>query len=160
MNKPAFVSKKVLNLVADIGIVLIFAFFTGCEQKPAPEIVPKAIEVPPRNVAPEKLALGKSVYLKYCHTCHGDDGVGTKDWRKRDANGKFPPPPLNGNGHTWHHSISTLKNQIYNGGKEFGGEMPAFGDKLNEQEIESVILWIQSLWPEKTYQAWYEMQHQ
>jgi len=104
--------------------------------------------------------LGKQVYDKYCVGCHGLDGVGDKNWRKRDSNGMFPPPPLNGTGHSWHHPVGALKNQISDGGKDNGGAMPAFGDKISEQEIDAVIIWFQSIWPKKVYDAWYEMQHQ
>jgi len=118
------------------------------------------MKVPERKYEPEKLALGNQVYDLHCKSCHGVGGEGNQNWRKRDANGKFPPPPLNGTGHTWHHPVSVLKGQIENGGIENGGTMPAFGDKLNEKEIEAVISWIQSKWPENVYNAWYEMQHQ
>lgn len=147
-----FYMRKLLLIVSLIVLI-------SCDQTPNTSMSSTGV-VPKRNFPPEKLALGEQVYKTYCIRCHLEKGAGTADWRKRDANGKFPPPPLNGNGHTWHHSIRALKQQIHDGGIANGGSMPAMGDKLNEQEIESVILWIQSLWPEKIYNAWYEMQHQ
>lgn len=140
-------------------LLLLGLAISACDQKPTADLsaTPK---IPQRNFSPQKLALGKQVYEKYCVKCHGKNAVGDAAWRKRDANGKFPPPPLNGSGHTWHHSISVLKAQIYNGGMDNGGSMPAFGDRLNEQEIESVIDWVQSIWPVEVYNAWYQMQHQ
>jgi len=147
------------KLISAILLSTTLAWVASCEQKDS-AVAAKTIKVPDRNFSPEKLVLGKKVYEQYCRTCHGHNGEGTKEWKKRDANGNFPPPPLNGSGHTWHHSLTILKSQIFNGGKENGGVMPAFGDKLNEQEIESVLIWIQSIWPQKTYNAWYEIQHQ
>jgi len=132
---------------------------SGCNQQTEPGIVSTS-SVPARNFSIEKVTLGKKVYDKYCVGCHGLDGVGDKNWRKRDSNGMFPPPPLNGSGHSWHHPVGALKNQIVRGGKENGGAMPAFGDKLGDQEVDAVIIWIQSIWPKKIYEAWYEMQQQ
>jgi len=147
-----------LNKFGLLGVIVAINLF-ACDQKPTAG-VSSMPSVPPRNFAPEKLALGKKVFEKYCIECHGVNAVGTQNWKKRDSSGKFPPPPLNGSGHAWHHPRSVLKRQIYSGGVENGGSMPAFGDKLNEQEIDSVVDWIQSIWPENVYNAWYEIQHQ
>jgi mono/diheme cytochrome c family protein len=35
--------------------------------------------------------------------------------------------------------------------------MPAFGAKLADADIEAVIDWFQSLWPEEIYLAWAQM---
>lgn len=37
-------------------------------------------------------------------------------------------------------------------------QMPAWGDKLSEQEIAAVVEWFQSRWPDPVYAAWYDMQ--
>ena len=38
------------------------------------------------------------------------------------------------------------------------GRMPAWGQTLNDQQIDAVIDWLQSLWPEPVYTIWYERQ--
>jgi mono/diheme cytochrome c family protein len=70
----------------------------------------------------------------------------------------FPPPPLDGTGHAWHHPVSWLKQMILDGSPAGQGKMPAWRGKLSEQEVEAVITWFQSLWPDRVYVAWYEMQ--
>jgi len=153
-----FKENVVFSIILFLTVFLMIAL-VGCDRNPSTNMS-STITVPPRNFSAQKLELGKKVYETYCVDCHGVAGAGSENWRKRDASGKFPPPPLNGSGHTWHHPISVIKNQIYNGGMDSGGVMPAFGDKLNEQEIDAVISWIQSIWPQKVYNTWYEMQHQ
>ena len=64
---------------------------------------------------------------------------------------------MNGSGHTWHHSKILLVSIISNGTIIQGGEMPAWRDKLSQQEIEAVILWAQSLWPKEMYKNWLEI---
>lgn len=73
---------------------------------------------------------------------------------KTDSNGNYPSPPLNGSAHAWHHDFSILKNTIKDGGAKLGGIMPPFKDKLSEHEIEFVIAYFQSKWPNKQYQGW------
>ncbi|QKQ23710.1 hypothetical protein HUE58_00505 [Candidatus Ruthia endofausta] len=46
----------------------------------------------------------KTTFNKNCLVRHGKAGGGlVKDWKKRQADGNFPAPPVNGTVHTWHH---------------------------------------------------------
>ena len=98
--------------------------------------------------------LGKTVYTAHCLVCHGTNAKSTPDWRIKLSNGTYPPPPLNGTAHTWHHSLSALMRTIENGGVEFGGVMPGFKDDLSGKEILAVIAYVQQFWPEEIYEAW------
>ena len=97
---------------------------------------------------------GATLYKQNCASCHGQNGEGTADWKKTDANGNYPPPPLNGTAHTWHHSINLLKKTILEGGARLGGLMPGFKDKLTDEEIDAVIAFFQSKWPDEVYANW------
>jgi mono/diheme cytochrome c family protein len=100
--------------------------------------------------------LGSSLFQQNCAVCHGVNAEGTKDWKKTDANGNYPPPPLNGSAHAWHHSIPQLARSIKEGGIKLGGVMPAFGDKLSDQEVLAVIAFFQSKWPDEVYKVWHD----
>jgi len=106
------------------------------------------------SVAQARIDQGKSLFVKNCAACHGSEAQGSTDWRKRDKHGKYPPPPLNGTAHTWHHPKQALIYTIKNGTKALGGSMPAWKDKITDEEIESIIFWFQAKWPEQIYQAW------
>lgn len=97
---------------------------------------------------------GKADFKTHCSSCHGENAEGTADWKKTLPDGAYPPPPLNGTAHAWHHPLSILKQTINAGGVQFGGKMPGFKDKLNNQEIEALIAYFQSFWDDKIYQAW------
>ena len=95
-------------------------------------------------------SLGESVFNKNCVSCHGVKGQGlTIDWKVKDANGNYPPPPLNGTAHTWHHSPEQLLYTINKGGTEMGGQMPAFENQLTEEEKKALIDYMYSLWPKE-----------
>ena len=100
---------------------------------------------------------GEMLYKENCAKCHGDSGEGSVNWRKRKPDGKLLPPPLNGSGHTWHHSKALLMSIIANGSINQGGDMPAWGEKLSSQEIDAVLTWVQSIWPEEVYKNWLEI---
>ena len=102
----------------------------------------------------EQLDLGEQLFQQNCAGCHGANAELTIDWKKTDSNGQYPPPPLNGTAHAWHHSLPQLKQTIERGGAALGGVMPAFESKLNDAEIDAVISYFQSKWPTDTYRKW------
>lgn len=94
---------------------------------------------------------GKQIFLDNCASCHGRAAQATPNWRVADNNGIYPPPPLNGTAHAWHHPFTMLKETIAKGTAR---GMPAWEEVLTESEIEATIAWIESHWPEPVYQAW------
>ena len=106
------------------------------------------------SIDPDKIKLGRQLYLKNCTVCHGLNAEGAPDWQKPDAEGKYLPPPLNGTGHAWHHPQSALVDTIKNGTQRIGGNMPPWKDRLSDDEIALIILWFQSQWPDQLYEAW------
>lgn len=104
-----------------------------------------------------QITRGGKLYQQNCAVCHGKQGQGAPNWQKMDAKGKFPPPPLNGSAHTWHHPKTVLVDTIRNGTAKLGGNMPAWKDKLSNEQINDIIAWFQSKWSDEIYSAWYEM---
>ena len=102
----------------------------------------------------EQVVRGEPLYRQNCAACHGQDGEATPNWRQTDANGIYPPPPLNGTAHTWHHDLDLLRRTIREGGAKLGGLMPGFDDSLDADEIDSIIAFFQSKWPDEIYQRW------
>ncbi|KIO50518.1 cytochrome c, class I [Nitrosospira sp. NpAV] len=126
--------------------------------KPAPSAPPAA---EPKNLAarkldPEKIKRGEAVYRANCANCHGPNGEATPGWRTPGADGRYPPPPLDGSAHAWHHSTETLERMIRVGSPADIGGMPAWDGKLTNQQIDDVIVWIKSLWPDEVYDIWYK----
>ncbi len=103
-----------------------------------------------REGSAASIARGANLYRENCVQCHRDNAQGTPDWHKKDASGNYPPPPLNGTAHTWHHPKSLLLELIRDGSKI----MPAFGATLSDEEITDIIHWFQSLWPDEVYSSW------
>jgi len=110
--------------------------------------------VPGRWYSASQVAAGEPLFRQYCAVCHGSDGSATPDWRKTDANGNYPPPPLNGTAHTWHHPLDVLDETIANGGTPFGGQMPAFGEALDAGQRLAIIAYLQNWWPDDIYEKW------
>ena len=118
----------------------------------APEGQPKNLAA--RNLDPEKIKRGEAVYRANCANCHGPNGEATPGWRNPGADGRYPPPPLDGSAHAWHHSTETLETMIRVGSPAAIGGMPAWDGKLTNQQIDDVIVWIKSLWPDEVYDIW------
>ncbi|MCP3687474.1 MAG: thioredoxin fold domain-containing protein [Gammaproteobacteria bacterium] len=95
---------------------------------------------------------GAGIFEQQCARCHGNDGEASPGWEQ--ASGEAAAPPLNGSAHTWHHSPKQLRKTIQMGGIQLGGVMPSFGEKLADSEIDNVIAFFQSKWPDETYNAW------
>ncbi len=145
--------KVILNMFHDKTIVickvtaLVCAFASG--QVHATDVAKQ------RELEPAAIEAGRTLFVKNCAVCHGANGSGPPgDWRKRDADGKLPPPPLNGSAHTWHHSNEQLTEVIRNGSISYGGNMPAWGALLSDTDINHILSYIKSLWPDEVYEIW------
>ncbi|MHA7878250.1 MAG: c-type cytochrome [Saccharospirillum sp.] len=99
---------------------------------------------------------GQATFAQYCAACHGERAEATPNWRTLDSNGHYPPPPLNGSAHAWHHPLADLVMVIDQGGAPFGGVMPAWGEVLSEQDMINVIASFQSYWSDEIYAMWLE----
>ncbi len=137
------------------------------ESAPVPDTDQSPVEPPPdaasvpaeqpknlagRKLGPEKIRNGGDVYRQHCASCHGPNGEAKANWRIPGPDGRYPPPPLDGSAHAWHHSTETLEKMIREGSQD--GAMPAWEGKLTNQQIEDVVAWIKSLWPDEIYDIW------
>jgi mono/diheme cytochrome c family protein len=102
----------------------------------------------------QHVSQGAKVFQENCASCHGKQAAGGPNWRQMGTDGKYPPPPLNGTGHAWHHPLNMLYQVVSNGSPGGQGNMPAWKDKLSQDEIVATIAWFQSRWPEEIYRAW------
>jgi len=94
---------------------------------------------------------GMELYKSNCASCHMGNLAGNPDWKSGlDDDGQRLPPPLNGTGHTWHHSPEQLFQVIRYGYKKFDpnykGKMLG-NDDLSEDDVWSILEYIKSVWP-------------
>ena len=115
---------------------------------------PSIAEEKPRWYTQDQLNQGEVLFKQNCAICHGDNAEATPDWKITDASGNYPPPPLNGTAHAWHHDLDLLRRTVQEGGQKLGGVMPPFKGKLSDMEIDQVIAYFQSKWPDDLYQKW------
>ncbi len=141
--------KKLLILLIII-VLLIGSYFLLFQSKHTQE------EVNTTNTTLEevsaKLELGKALYYTYCASCHGENLQGQPKWNTSlDEDGHNYAPPLNGTGHTWHHSEEQLYNIIRYGLKfyneNYEGKMQG-NDKLSDEDVWPILEYIKSVWPE------------
>ena len=90
---------------------------------PAPDV--------PIAVTEESLALGESLYLANCARCHGDDGQGT---------GRIPA--LNVSSFLTETSDAAIQQIVTRGVPDT--PMPAWGDRMTDAEIQSIVGFIRS----------------
>jgi mono/diheme cytochrome c family protein len=113
--------------------------------------------VAPHGLDATRVARGAGIYRANCAACHGDKAQGAPNWTKKGPDGKFPPPPLDAQGHAWHHPKSWLVAMVRDGTVKKGGGMPGWAGTLSDADIEAVLAWVQSLWPAELYQNWKAM---
>lgn len=79
------------------------------------------------------------LYRKYCVSCHGTDG------RAQTSRGKFNHA-RNLTEAQWHDEVTDERifNSIMNG-RNVRGNMPAFSNKINQQEAESLVKYVRGL---------------
>ena len=60
---------------------------------------------------------GAALYARHCAACHGANLEGQPEWRSPKADGSYPAPPHDAEGHTWHHDDAMLTDYVARGGK-------------------------------------------
>ncbi len=131
-----------------VMLVLLAACSSSGDDASTPGDVPDAQAQP----------TGRELFVANCSVCHGAGGEGQPDWHIAKADGTLPAPPLNGDGHTWHHADGLLYRIVSQGGQmlenplnpSFKSAMPAFGDRLSPEEIVQVLTYVKGLWGDKT----------
>ena len=145
--------------------LLVGLMLSACDKAPgpvAPQAQPGAQAAPlSRDLDPAQVARGRVVFEKHCAECHGANGKGQPgDWRVRNADGNYPPPPLNDDAHAWHHPTAGLLESVREGSPQGMGIMPGFKHKLSEHEIVDVVTYIKSLWSDPVYRQWLDIEQQ
>lgn len=113
--------------------------------------------VPGREHAAQ-VEFGRRLYADHCASCHGAALEGEPNWQDPRPDGLMPAPPHDATGHTWHHSDEELFRITKFGMAAvvpgYESVMPAFAGVLSDREIEAVLAYIKSTWPdrERTYQ--------
>lgn len=102
----------------------------------------------------DRVAQGQRLYQANCASCHGGSAGGSvNDY----------PPRHNANGHTWHHGDCELEQIARNGPSPIatadrastgatippGMQMPAFRDRLSDDEIKAILSYIKTLWTDE-----------
>lgn len=112
----------------------------------------------------ENIFKGKKLYNQYCASCHQVNLSGAKNWKGFDEDGHRKAPPLNGTGHTWHHSDELLHKIIKYGFakliKDYQGKMMGFGENINDEGIDNILSYIKSYWKDDTYEYQLEISKQ
>lgn len=151
-----------ITMVGSLSLACLFAFSSLSQAAPPVafnEALPKQITSSKPWYNFKQLSQGGKIYRDNCAGCHGKQAQGASNWKQKDAQGRNQPPPLNGSGHDWHHRINELFDTIKYGTVKNGGGMPAWGGRLSDDEIISVIGWFQSRWPKETYRNWVDRPH-
>lgn len=152
----SFVLRPLLaSLLAAVTILAAACASEGATQQ-APQDMDGAARV---DTGPRT---GEQIFAMTCASCHGANGEGADNWMVRGDDGRLPPPPLDGSGHTWHHSDNVLYGIVSEGGLGlgFGSNMPAFKDQLTHEEIIAVLEFVKTLWEGKTIDGVAIVEHQ
>ncbi|MDH5752942.1 MAG: cytochrome c [Deltaproteobacteria bacterium] len=101
---------------------------------------------------PGMVSQGEQLYNRNCLNCHGPGAQGQVPARPNGGmnnDGTYIAPALNGTAHSWHHPPQMLFNIIKNGSPAKDSTMKGWAGKMSDQEINAVIAYFQSLWPEQ-----------
>ncbi len=139
-------------------LVLFSMLLAGCtsddQSAGSSADAPKIETVGSRWYTADGVSRGAPIFARLCADCHGKNAQGSFTWRQQGADGKYPPPPLNGTAHGWHHPIRALGSQIKFGAPGGSGTMPGFAQTLSDQDVIDVIAWFQDKWSDEIYAAW------
>lgn len=137
--------------VVAVAVLLV----SGCGKKEPG--APSAKDAAPvsqvdRSFSTESLIRGVRLYQEYCAQCHGPEAQGHPDWQNPQV---VAAPPLDGSGNAWKRKKQDLIAVIKNGASRQGEPvMPAWKDRLSDQDIDDIMAWFQALWPSDIYTRW------
>ena len=142
---------KRIGAVAVMALLLVVA----CGKKEPPATTARDISQVLRTDRPfstTSLMHGVKLYQENCAQCHGPEAQGHPDWTNPKV---VAAPPLDGNGNVWKRRKTELVAVIKNGVSRQGQPvMPAWKDRLSDQDIDDIIDWFQALWPADVYERW------
>ncbi|MCC6007560.1 MAG: cytochrome c [Rhodobacteraceae bacterium] len=115
------------------------------------------IGITPQISTAGDITAGRELYLDFCAACHGAKLEGAPDWQTPGPDGRLPAPPHDETGHTWHHGDRFLFDYVKKGGQavlddlgvRYNSGMPPFDDVLSDAEIEAILSYITSTWPQR-----------
>jgi mono/diheme cytochrome c family protein len=89
--------------------------------------------------APSNARTAAQLYRRHCVSCHGNDGK-AKTSKGRFSHARDLTDPQ------WQADVSDERifNSIMNG-RDIGGNMPAFANKMNEKQINSLVTFLRGL---------------
>lgn len=142
------------HLVTLLFLLLLAACTAGEEAAPTLSGSNPATAAPaPPTPDATLISLGEDVYSEACASCHGANLEGEPGWKQPNPDNSFRAPPHDATGHTWHHGDRVLREAVLQGGERLGkfgiSNMPAYAGTLSELEIEAVLTYINSTWPEE-----------
>lgn len=107
----------------------------------------------------QQLVIGERVYASSCIACHGPNLAGQDEWKIPFPDGSLKAPPLDESGLLILSADATIESSIRLGANSLDEEMrtlsnmPAYDTILSDEEIDAVIAYIKSRWPEDVQQA-------
>jgi mono/diheme cytochrome c family protein len=89
--------------------------------------------------APSNARTAAQLYRRHCISCHGNDGK-AKTSKGRFSHARDLTDPQ------WQADVSAERifNSIMNG-RDIGGNMPAFANKMTEKQINSLVTFVRGL---------------
>ena len=92
-----------------------------------------SLTAPPGNVPPQSAA---QLYTKQCASCHGKDG------RSKTIKGRLKHS-RDLTDREWQEKVS--EERIFNAINNGKGKMPAYGKKLSQEQVESLVTYVRAL---------------
>jgi mono/diheme cytochrome c family protein len=142
--------------------LIVLAACAGAAPRPAgPQVEATATLPPLPALRADLVAEGQPLYQQHCASCHGVNLEGQPNWKQPLPSGKFPAPPHDDAGHTWHHPDALLLSIMHDGGNGTNGaipsDMPAYKDTLTPRQMEAVLEYIKSRWSPQSREFQWQM---